>query len=181
MSFTLTPLEAEPAFDLELFMATSQETRINSETMERISGFWEQWRPHTRAVKIAAEDRTYLLAWLESQVEEAVDDTWEDAPSEAFFINALAQIMVMGLVHSLVPEAEDMGCAPAPRPTPILAAALAKAGVPYTEPNQPSLSRRYAVLTYFPLKGGCELCALVGGCPKAAGSGPQSIVLPGYE
>ncbi len=181
MAFTLTPLSAEPPFDLELFMTTSQETRVGADLMARVSDFWDHWLPHAKALRIDADDRGYLLAWLEPEVEEAVDDAWEDTPSEAFFINALAQVMLMGLVHSLLPEVESMGCAPAPKPTPGLAEALFEAGVPYAEPGEPPLARRYAVLTPYPFKGGCEVCALVSNCPKAAGAGPHSVVLPGHE
>lgn len=181
MAFTLTPLEAEPAFDFELFMTTSQETRINADLMERVTELWEGWLPYAKTLEIEADGRKYLLAWLEPQVEDAVDDAWEDRPSEAFFINALAQVMLMGLVHSLLPEVEEVGCAPAPTPNAALAEALAEAGVPYAEPDEPPLARRYAVLTHYPFKGGCEVCSLVNNCPKAAGQGPHSVVLPGYE
>ena len=181
MAFSLTSLSAEPAFDLELFMTVSQETRINADLMDRVSNLWDRWLPHAKAVKLDVDGRAYLLVWLDPEVEDSVDDAWEDTPSEAFFINALAQVMVMGLVHSLVPEVEDMGCAPAPKPTAGLAEALTEAGVPYAEPNEPPLARLYAVLTHYPFKGGCEVCTLVENCPKAAGAGPHSVVLPGWE
>ncbi len=180
--YTITELAAEPYFDLELLMSTSQESRIGGDMMDRISAAWDRWLPHTHARQIEGRGVSYLLVWLDETVEDEVDDAWEDTPSEAFMFNALAQVMCMGMVHALVPEVEDAGCAPAPRPTETLARALDEAGVPYTGAGEPGLSRRYAVVTHFPFKGGCEICTLQANCPKAGGAGgPHTVTLPGFE
>ena len=43
-------------------------------------------------------------------------------------------------------------------------------------------SRRYAVVTHYPFKGGCEICVLQSNCPKGQGQmEATSVVLPGYE
>ncbi len=180
--YTVTPLDIAPYFDLELLMSTSQESRIGGDMMDRLSDAWDRWAPHAHALKIEAKGVSYLLAWLGEEVENDVDDAWEDTPSEAFLFNALAQVMCMGLVHAAVPEVEEVGCAPAPRPTETLEKALAGAGVPYSAPGETALSRRYGVVTHYPFKGGCEICTLQAHCPKGgSGAGPATITLPGYE
>jgi hypothetical protein len=183
MSYAVKQLEVTPHFDLELFMNVSQETRIGGEIMDRISGIWERWLAHAHVREITTPAGGYLLAWLDAAVEDEVDDHWEQAPSEAFMINALAQTMCMGLVHAVLPEVEEVGCAPAPHATQSLADALASEGLSYATPGEPTLSRRYAVVTSYPFKGGCELCALRERCPKAGGTAaePASVTLPGFE
>lgn len=180
--YTVKDLEAAPYFDLELLMSTSQETRIGGDLMDGLSDAWDRWVPHARVKHIEVEKGGYLLAWLDETVEDDVDDKWEESPSEAFMYNALAQVMVMGLVHSLLPEVEDAGCAPAPRPTDELADALDEIGVPYAVMGEPGLSRRFGVVTHYPFRGGCEICMLQKDCPKASGGGGgHSVTLPGFE
>lgn len=179
--FSVADLEVAPYFDLELLMATSQETRIGGEVMDELAGTWERWLPHAKARRIETASGGFLLAWLGEAVEDDVDDKWEEAPSQAFLFNALAQVMCMGIVHSLLPEVEDAGCAPAPVPSDELAEALEQEGVPYLIMGEPGLSRRFAVVTHYPFRGGCELCALKSGCPKLSGARDTSVTLPGYE
>jgi len=180
--YTAKDLEVSPYFDLELLMSTSKETRIDGPVMSALSDAWERWLPHARVRHITAGKNSYLLAWLDEAVEEEVDDKWEEAPSEAFMYNALAQVMCMGLVHSLLPEVEEAGCAPAPRPNDELADALEEEGVPYAVMGEPGLARRFAVVTYYPFRGGCEICMLQKQCPKASGGeGGFSVTLPGWE
>ena len=89
--------------------------------------------------------------------------------------------MGIGIVHNLLPEVEEAGCAPAPRPTDELADAREDEGVPYTVAGEPGLARRFAVVTPYPFKGGCEICALMKDCPKAGGARDMSVTLPGHE
>lgn len=179
--YSAKDLEVAPYFDLELLLSASKETRVGGALMDGLGKAWERWLPHARARQITTEQGSYLLAWLEEPVEEEVDDKWEETPSEAFMYNALAQVMCMGIVHSLLPEVEEAGCAPAPRPTDALADALEAEGVPYLMPGEPGLARRFAVVTYYPFKGGCEICMLQKQCPKAGGDNGMSITLPGFE
>ena len=65
---------------------------------------------------------------------------------------------------------------------PTLREALEAEGIPYTNDKDPILSRRYAVVTHYPFKGGCEICVLQSNCPKGQGQmEAASVVLPGYE
>lgn len=180
--YTAKDIDVSPYFDLELLLGTSQETRIGGDLMDNLAEAWERWLPHAKARHIETAQGGFLLAWLGEAVEEEVDDKWEETPSEAFMYNALAQVMCMGIVHSLMPEVEDAGCAPAPKPTDALADALEAEGVPYLVPGEPGLERRFAVVTPYPFRGGCEICMLRQQCPKAGGGGgDMSVTLPGHE
>ena len=179
--YTIKELEAAPYFDLELLLGVSQESRIDGDVMKELSDVWDRWVPHAHVRHIEAGGKGYLLAWLDESVEDDVDEKWDDAPSEAFMYNALAQVMCMGLVHSLLPEVEDAGCAPAPKPTDELADALEDLGVPYQVMGEPGLARRFGVVTHYPFRGGCEICMLQKNCPKAGGDKGMTITLPGYE
>ena len=180
MSSVLKPLDVEPCFDMEMFLSVSQESRIGGELMERIATLWEEWAPHAHAVSFDCGGQGYLLVWLGDVVDEAIDRAWDTRPSEAFFLNALAQVMCMSLVYSVVPQVETAGCAAAPKTSPELGKILAEAGVPYAD-DGPTLSRRFAVLTYTPFKGGCEVCSLIKNCPKGSGAKSLSVELPGYQ
>lgn len=179
--YTVERLEIAPYFDMERIIAMTQETRIGGATLERLMRLWEAWLPELTVERIDTGKIAYLVVWLSKTVEDAVDKAWEDSPSDAYLDNALAQTLCMEAVHTVLPEVEDAGCAPAPRPTDKLRAALEAEGLPYLH-DGPTLSRRYAVVTHHPFKGGCEICHLQKECPKGQGqSGSASVVLPGYE
>ncbi len=181
-SFTSEKITCNPCFDMELFMNVSQETRIGGEIMDRLIVIWAEWLPHLTVKKLTTGEIHYLLVWMRESVETKVDALWSDSPSTSYMYNALAQTLCMAAVHEVIPQIADIGCAPAPKPTASLRAALQTEGIPYRNENDPVLSRRYAVLTHYPFKGGCELCILQQACPRGQGQArAASIVLPGYE
>ena len=179
--YTVKDIPVAPGFDLELFMAASQETRIGGSIIDALSDTWDRWLPHAKARLIETKGGNFLLVWLGEAVEEDVDNRWEKSPSEAFMYNALAQVMCMGMVHSLIREVQDIGCAPAPQPTDVLADALEAENVPYAVMGEPGLARRFAVVTPHPFRGGCEICILRKECPKMGGNKGGSVTLPGFE
>ncbi len=180
-SYIIEKIETNPYFDLELIMRNSQETRIGGEMFERFTSLWEKWKGDLNVYTVDTGKVKYLVTWLAQSVEDSIDEAWSDSPSKAYADNALAQTLCMGAVHEILPEVESAGCAPAPRPSETLHAALAELGVPY-KGEGPSLSHRFAVVTHFPFKGGCEICFLQKNCPKGQGqSEASSLVLPGFE
>ena len=156
-AFTTEKIDVEPWFDMELFMGVSQETRLGGDVMERFMALWKNWLPHLTVKGIDTGKIKYLLVALDEAVEQDVDKAWESSPSNAFLYNALAQTMCMAAVHAVIPEVQDAGCAPAPKPTAALREALEAEGIPYSNDRDPILSRRYAVVTHYPFKGGCEI------------------------
>lgn len=179
---TIKPHELQPYFDLEGFMALSRESRLGGGTLERLVKHWESWLALLRVREIQTGKISYLATWLPEEVETAVDELWNKSPSEGFLINNLAQFMCMAAIQEVLPQVEDNGCAPSPRPTAALRAALTEIGVPYKGPDSSLLSRRYAVVTHFPYRGGCEICHMQSHCPKGQGHAESaSVLLPGYE
>jgi hypothetical protein len=180
MTHSAEPVEIHPYFDLELLMSVSRETRLGGAVTDRLMQLWEQWIPEVQALRVTTGSAAYLAVWLSAKVEDDVDKAWEQSPSDAYFYNALAQVLCMSIVHDALPEIQDAGCAPAPRVTVDLRAALEAEGLPYTPSG--TLARRYAVVTPYPFQGGCEICSLQHACPKAQGmEDAASILLPGYE
>ena len=116
-AFTTEKIDVEPWFDMELFMGVSQETRLGGDVMDRFMTLWKNWLPHLTVKGIDTGKIKYLLVALDESVEQDVDKAWEGSPSNAFLYNALAQTMCMAAVHAVIPEVQDAGCAPAPKPT----------------------------------------------------------------
>ena len=171
---TVTEHEIRPYFDMEGFMTLSQESRLGGATLERLCKLWEEWMPQLRVCEIKTAKISYLAVWLPESVERQVDAAWEKSPSDGWQDNNLAQYMCMSAVQEVLPQVEDAGCAPAPRPTEALREALSGLGLEYRE-DAPTLNRRFALVTHYPFKGGCD-------CPKGQGkSEAASVVLPGYE
>lgn len=167
---------AGPEFDLEDFMNFSHETRISSEALAGLTACWDKWKNSLKITPIGAGPQSAVAVWLPEHVEREIDAAWEKSPGEGFMLNNLAQYLCMTAVGAIVPQTSDLGCAPAPEMSPELEQALA--GSPYGA----SGSRRYGVLTWWPFRGGCEICALRQGCPRLSGSMDfMSATLPGYE
>ncbi len=168
-----------PEFDLEEFMNFAHETRIASEALGQLLAFWEEWVGQLRCVEIASGKNSWLAIWLPEAIEQKVDEIWDKSPGEGFLINSLAQYMCMSAANAALPEAADSGCAPAPKPHPALSGALESLGLGQMGP---ALARRYALLTYFPFRGGCEICALAEDCPRHKGEPAfATVTLPGHE
>lgn len=179
---TITEHQLQPYFDIEEFMGLSQEKRLGGAVLERLLGQWEAWFPLLKAYQVASGSSSWLAVWLPAEVENAVDEAWAQSPSEGFLVNTLAQYLCMSAVQELLPQVQAGGCAPSPKPTPELRTALEELGLPYKSTDSSLLRRRYAVLTYYPFKGGCEVCHMRPICPKGQGRGENaSILLPGHE
>lgn len=140
--------------------------------MDTCISLWDEWTKHLVCMEVADNGKTYLALWLSDDVETAVETTWDKSPSEGFRLNALAQTLTMCAVHELVPEVEDVGCAPYPPATESLAAAINAAGLPARVGTGGGLEfgRKFAVVTRYPFGGGCEVCSLLSSCPKAGGA-----------
>lgn len=175
-----TEQQVQPEFDLEGFMNFARETRLANDALEKMLGLWAEWQQLLRVVQIQHGKNSWLAIWLPEAVETVIDKNWEAVPSEGFLLNNLAQYLCMAAVEQLLPQVADGGCAPAPKPTGALSAALAALGLGLD--GGLNLKRKYAILTHYPFKGGCEICAMQENCPKAHGQQEfASIVLPGHE
>lgn len=176
----ITPLDIEAYFDLEDFMNFSKESRLDADTLKLLNELWEQWGAQARIMKLERGKQTWLAVWLPQEVEDAIDEAWARSPGEGYLLNSLAQYICMVAVQALVPQAADGGCAPSPKPGLEFRQAMLDCGL--AQEQSGALLRRYAVVTYFPFKGGCEICGMQENCPKGSGREEfASVVLPGYE
>ena len=179
---TVTPIAERPIFDLQGFMEMSHESRIGGATLERLETLWEEWSAKLSVNILQTGKISYLVIWLPAEVEEEVERVWQSSASEGFLVNTLAQYLCMSTVLEQLPEVEEGGCAPSPRPTESLRTALAELGVPYKSQDSSLLSLAYAVVTHYPYRGGCEICHMQDHCPKGQGKAEDaSILLPGFE
>lgn len=175
----ITERGARPEFDLEEFMNFAHESRISNEALQHLLSLWEDWSASLNAREIKNGKNSWLALWLPEEIESKVDEIWDKSPGEGFLINSLAQYLCMSAVNDLLPEIGDGGCAPAPRPHPDLARGLEEIGLGQMGP---ALARRYAIVTYFPFRGGCEICNLQEDCPRNLGEPAfATVTLPGHE
>lgn len=179
----ITSMAVEPYFDLEDFMNFVRETRMENETLQEIFRKLEEWSGKLSVRALERGSSRWLVVWLPGEVEQQVDDAWDESPGTGFMLNSLAQYLCMGVIQRLFPQIAEGGCAPAPKPGENLRQALRDAGLDYRDMTSGALDRRYAVLTFYPFKGGCEICHMRPACPKGNGKGEEfaSVVLPGYE
>lgn len=162
-----------PYFDLELFLLTAEESRLNGDDLDQCAALWDLWSREIALAAVTVGKGRYLAVWLSEAVEKTVDQTWAESPSKGFRLNALAQTLCMCAVHERIPEVEEAGCAPVPAPSEELAAALTAAGLPARATDALILARRYAVVTRAPFSGGCETCALLSSCPRSGQTGDR--------
>lgn len=173
----LITIEVRPEFELEEFMNFSHESRIDSEAMEALGNYWDKWQTSLAGYQIKGPKKSWVAVWLPENVEQEIDQAWAESPSRGYFLNCLAQYLCMASIEALLPQTVAGGCAPAPRPDKHLRQGLVALGAADEEGK---ISRRYAVVTYYPFAGGCEACALSDSCPKDAGPSFASVVLPGH-
>lgn len=165
----------QPYFDMELFLQTAGETRLGGPELEECLALWADWSRRLSCNNVNADGRTYLAVWLAEDVENAIQEEWEKSPSQGFRMHCLAQTMIMCAVHERVPEVEDVGCAPVPKPSEELADALAASGLPARSREGLELARKYAVVTRAPFGGGCEICSLQQNCPRSGNANGSFI------
>ena len=157
----------QPYFDMELFLQTVGEARLDGDGIDSCLALWASWSHALSCKKVSANGKTYLAVWLAEEVENTLQEEWERSPSSGYRMHALAQTMIMCAVHEQVPEVENVGCAPVPAPSEELVAALTAAGLLTKSGNGLEFARKYAVVTREPFGGGCEICALQRNCPRS--------------
>ncbi len=172
-----TPREVHPSFDLETYMFLAQSPTISPVHLMNMSAQWERWYPFLHAYTFG-ENKGYLLVYLDHEVEVELDALWKKSEEEAFLHEALAQSMIMGTLRLFIPELSATQCAPLPEPNKILKKSLEKIGITLT--NRGTFGFKYASLTPYPQKTGCDKCFLRTTCPKKLGLGSQqSYTIPG--
>ena len=166
--------------DLEDFMVFSQHSRIDGGDMNKLLRLWTDWLNLVQACRISEDKKSWLAIWLPESVEKELDALWTESPSQGYLANTLAQFFCMSAVREALPQIAEAGCAPAPKPELALKDGLIKAGLD-VDTETGNLKRRFAIVTWHPFRGGCEVCSLQQSCPKISGSAGLDMVIPGHE
>ncbi len=177
---TVENLPVEPFFDLENFLMLCNEARIDGKMFEKLQKVWKEWTPLLNIKNLKQDKNSWVAVWLPEDVEKSVDKAWQDSSKLGYLYHNLAQFICMSVIHELIPQTLDGACAPAPKTSPECTAKLLKEGFLSPENNAPI--RRYSILTWYPFKGGCEICTVKSKCPQGnTENNFVSIELPGHE
>ncbi len=165
--YTLKKLEPKPEFDMWFYAELSGETRIEHSLMEEFEPRWMDWLGKLHAYHIENQEGSgsFLLVYLDKDVDEDVDHIWNDSPSYGLSFHNLAVCMVMSAARSLIPELEEGRCAPLPRAGEGVRDAVRELGIEWND--QKSINRKFAVFTPYPYTGGCEICTMSASCPNS--------------
>ncbi|KAB1442403.1 hypothetical protein [Pseudodesulfovibrio senegalensis] len=166
--YTVKPLEAKPVFDFWQYAEMSGESRVDHELIEQFGPLWDEWIGHLKAYHLEDEDghASFLLVYLEREVDDAVDKLWDESPANGLAYHNLAICMVMSAAGSLVPELGEGRCAPLPRAGEGVREAMKEKDVEWTDDN--AINRKFAVFTPYPYNGGCEICIMSDTCPNSS-------------
>jgi hypothetical protein len=168
----VTELRDIPFFDARRFAVVHREVRAGFPSPAELSALWESLLPYASLRHIHAGGGL-LSAALGVEAERRVDALWAVSPFSAYILDALAGFMCRELIRGRMPEVEKAGCMPLPEPSADVAAALEAAGMPCRNVGTTCPARRYALLTRYPYRGGCPVCALRGNCPGQAGANTE--------
>jgi hypothetical protein len=187
-------LAVRPEFDIELFMAMSQEFKLDGKLVELLGEYWGKWLGLLKVDRFSDGEEGYLLIRLDDKpgcaggaepgkagcsgcaggetgcsVEAEVQRVWDQSPHRGFLLHNLAQALVMAAARMLIPDLVEAGCAPLPAPEEGLRKALAEVGLEWTKRG--GLSNMYSILTPHPFAGGCSACFLRKNCPNLKQTG----------
>lgn len=162
-------LHPNPEFDIIYFLEMSGLNRIEQNMLDALESAWNDWLDRVQAFRIAPEKARkgegYLLVFLPEAVEQAVETAWETSPQHGEAFNNLAVTLVMAAAQNLLPELLE-SCAPLPKPSRAMQDAFEKVGVRWN-PQIDKLDRQFALFTFMPYQGGCEVCTQSGSCPNS--------------
>ena len=162
-TLSISELAIQPEFDFSTFLFLAQIDEIGPQEMLSVLATWEKWSPHLKVYQLG-DRKGHVVVFLEETVEKQVDGIWKESPSEGFKHEAIAQTMIMGTLKALMPELGEKECAPVPEPTKPLRRTLDKLGLDLQESG--ALNRKYATITPYPHRYGCERCHLKDSCIK---------------
>jgi len=149
--------------DLSFYLQISGYDTLEPGEVGKITTYWQKWFKYFKAYTLG-EPRGFLAVFLDQEVEREIEGVWLSSPSEALYLDTLAKTMLMAGVKEFVPQLAQLGCAPFPKVNKEIRRKIASTGLEIKKNG--TLSHKYAVFTYFPYKGGCEVCRLQEDCPR---------------
>ncbi len=165
MKIKSTPIKVEAEFDIWLYAEISQEKRLQQELLSKLEPKWDKWINQLKGYELKNVEGagSWLLLYLDKAAEEEIDAIWEESPSDGLSFHALAITMVMSAAKLQIPELEQHQCAPLPNPVAPIQDAFEELGLEWA--TETTISRKYAVFTHMPYKGGCAICSMEEECP----------------
>ncbi|MBI9112870.1 hypothetical protein [Maridesulfovibrio ferrireducens] len=165
----ISEIKATPEFNIFYFAELNGSTRVEQSLMVSLEEHWNKWLPFLKAYRLEkpknGKGTDFLLLFLDKDVEDAVEEIWQETPTEGLAHHNLAITLIMSAAQSLLPELEEGKCAPLPKPGEAALAAFKSLGLEWNQEG--TVSRQYAVFTPYPYSGGCEVCYLEENCPKS--------------
>lgn len=162
--FQLIPLSPSPEFNARRFATRAKVQSIQPELFTEYQQIWAKWKEALSAYAIHANTGSRLILWLDSSIEDEIDRAWRKSPHHGYMLHSLALDLTMTATADIIPEIARHGCAPVPPDTPDILSALESLGLKCA--GGTLSCNRFAVLTFFPWRGGCNACALASDCPK---------------
>lgn len=166
--YDINPMVPQPEFDMMYFMEVAGETRIEGDMLEDFEEYWNKWTQNNLnayELKNTEGEGSFVLIYLDQDVDDAIEGIWQDSPTHGLLFHALAITIVMSSAQGFVPELQDGNCAPLPRPGEGVLGAFKELDLTWNDEG--TINRKYAVLTPYPYTGGCEVCYMSDTCPKS--------------
>ncbi|WP_147821937.1 hypothetical protein [Salidesulfovibrio onnuriiensis] len=165
--YSLKEMTPQPEFDLWFYAELSGETRLDHTLVEEFGPRWTAWLNSLHAFHVENQEGagSFLLIYLDKDVDEEIDHIWNDSPAFGLSFHNLAVCMVMTAAKSLIPELDEGRCAPLPRAGEGVREAVRDLGIEWNDQN--TINRKFAVFTPYPYSGGCEICSMSGSCPNS--------------
>ncbi|MDQ7031837.1 MAG: hypothetical protein Q9M37_03855 [Desulfonauticus sp.] len=148
--------------DLSFYLKLSGKSNLDPGEIAKITRYWQNWFKHFNAYTLG-EPKGYLVLFLNKEVEREIEAAWASSPTGGYELELMARTMLMAAVKEFIPELEQLGCAPVPKVNKNIRRKIALTGLEVKKNG--TLSHKYAVFTYYPYKGGCNLCLLKTSCP----------------
>ncbi len=117
---------------------------------------------HHHFQRLHVTNESYLLTWFDRKLENILADLWFSSPSAAFALHEQMNQQILSTLQNQLPEICTHGCAPLPACKPELNRILRDFDIQQNKNGQ--LDQIYAVLTFWPWKGGCTACSLKNSC-----------------
>ncbi|WP_456324175.1 hypothetical protein [Desulfonauticus submarinus] len=150
--------------DLSFYLEMSGKPNLDAGEVGLITKHWQRWFSFFNAYTLG-EPKGFLIIFLGKEVEKEIEAAWVTSPSKGYALDLMAKTMLMSAVKEFIPELATLKCAPVPKVNKQIRRKVASVGLEVKKNG--ILNHKYAVFTYFPYKGGCEVCLLKENCPGA--------------
>ena len=163
MKLKLTKKNVLLTINLSFYLEMTGSAQLAPGEIGELTKYWQKWFPLLNVYTLG-EPKGYLLIFLDKKVEQEISAIWQASPSQGYRVDLIAKTMLMAAVKEFVPELAMLKCAPVPKVNKNIRKQVAASGLEVKQNGL--LSHSYAVFTYYPYRGQCELCLFKDTCKK---------------